>query len=114
MVEDPIRIITSLADDGTSLISRNVVLLPKPSSKATVVQELYAPGSFRKASNFSRDILSLLQAHVSPNAHLEMVTLQAMATDTVNVSNRKAFVERDGKDVLVHRHVWIVAVKIQD
>ena len=32
-----------------------------------------------------------------PNAHLEMVTLQAMSGDTINFSNRKAFIDRDAK-----------------
>ena len=44
MLEEPIRIITSLAEDGTSLISRNIVVADT-GSKATIVQELYAPGS---------------------------------------------------------------------
>src|SRR5688500_3181572 len=43
-LEEPIRKITSLADDGTSLISRNIVVADI-GSKATVVQEIYAPGS---------------------------------------------------------------------
>ncbi|MDQ3807013.1 MAG: Fe-S cluster assembly protein SufD, partial [Thermoproteota archaeon] len=41
ILEEPIRIITSLADDGTSLISRNIVVADS-GSKATVVQEIYA------------------------------------------------------------------------
>jgi FeS assembly protein SufD len=94
-VEDPIRIITSLADDGTSLISRNIIVA-EPGSKATVVQELYAPG-VSEGREHQQGYFELVEGHVGPNAHLEMVTLQAMATDTVNVSNRKAFVERDGK-----------------
>lgn len=95
MLEDPIRIITSLADDGTSLISRNVIVADT-SSKATVVQELYAPGSSGR-QDAQQGYFELVETHVSPNAHLEMVTLQAMGADTVNVSNRKAFVERDAK-----------------
>ncbi|MGI0023766.1 MAG: Fe-S cluster assembly protein SufD, partial [Nitrososphaera sp.] len=43
ILEDPIRIITSLSDDRTSTISRNIVVADV-GSKATVVQELYAPG----------------------------------------------------------------------
>lgn len=94
-LEDPIRIITSLADDGTSLISRNIVVADT-GSKATVVQELYAPGSSGR-QDVQQGYFELLETHVNPNAHLELVTLQAMGTDTVNVSNRKAFVERDAK-----------------
>ena len=96
VLEDPIRVITSLADDGTSLISRNIVVADT-GSKATVVQELYAPGSSRRQDDMQQGYFELVETHVNPNAHLEMVTLQAMGVDTVNVSNRKAFVERDAK-----------------
>jgi FeS assembly protein SufD len=94
-LEDPIRLITSLAVDGSSLISRNIVVADT-GSKATVVQELYAPGSSGK-QDVQQGYFELMETHVNPNAHLEMVTLQAMGADTVNVSNRKAFVERDAK-----------------
>ena len=94
-LEEPIRIITSLADDGTSLISRNIIVADT-GSKATIVQELYAPGASGK-QDIQQDYFELVETRVNANAHLEMVTLQAMALDTVNVSNRKAFVERDGK-----------------
>jgi FeS assembly protein SufD len=96
VLEDPIRVITSLADDGTSLISRNIVVADT-GSKATVVQELYAPGSSKRRDDIQQGYFELVETHVNPNAHLEMVTLQAMGADTVNVSNRKAFVERDAK-----------------
>ena len=95
VVEDPIRVITSLPDDGTSLISRNVVI-SESGSKATVVQELYAPGVGSR-QDLQQGYFELVQTNVSPNAHLELVTLQAMATDTIVVSNRKAFVDRDAK-----------------
>jgi FeS assembly protein SufD len=95
-LEEPIRVITSLADDGTSLISRNIVVADT-GSKATVVQELYAPGSSKRKDDVQQGYFELVETHVNPNAHLELVTLQAMGADTVNVSNRKAFVERDAK-----------------
>jgi FeS assembly protein SufD len=94
-LEDPIRIITSLAGDGASLISRNIVVVDT-GSKATVVQELYAPGSSGR-QDVQQGYFELMETCVNPNAHLEMVTLQAMGADTINVSNRKAFVERDAK-----------------
>ncbi|MGI0020913.1 MAG: SufB/SufD family protein [Nitrososphaera sp.] len=93
VVEDPIRIITSLADDGTSLVSRNI-FVAEEGSKATIVQELYAPGA---GSETQQGYFELIETSVKPNAHLEAVTLQAMGMDTVAVSNRKAFVERDAK-----------------
>jgi FeS assembly protein SufD len=95
VLEEPIRIITSLADDGTSLISRNIVVADT-GSKATVVQEIYAPGSSGR-QDVQQGYFELVETHVNPNAHLELVTLQAMGHDTINVSNRKAFVERDAK-----------------
>jgi len=94
-LEDPIRVITSLSDGGTSLISRNIVVADA-GSKATVVQELYAPGSSGR-QDVQQGYFELMETHVKPDAHLEMVTLQAMGADTVNVSNRKAFVGRDAK-----------------
>lgn len=95
VLEEPIRIVTSLADDGTSLVSRNV-FVAEQGAKATVVQELYAPGTGGNAEA-QQGYFELIETSVKPNAHLEAVTLQAMGTDTVCVSNRKAFVERDAK-----------------
>ena len=56
ILEEPIRMITSLGDDGTSLISRNIVVADT-GAKATVVQEIYAPGSSGRKT-CSRDILN--------------------------------------------------------
>jgi len=95
VLEDPIRIITSLADDGTSLVSRNIVVADT-GSKATIVQELYAPGSSGR-QDVQQGYFELVETYVNSNAHLELVTLQAMGADTINVSNRKAYVERDAK-----------------
>jgi Fe-S cluster assembly scaffold protein SufB len=94
IVEEPIRIITSLAGDGTSLVSRNI-FLAEQGSKATIVQELYAPGTGNPETQ--QAYFELIESSVKANAHLEAVTLQAMGMDTVCASNRKAFVERDGK-----------------
>ena len=97
ILEEPIRLITSLADDGTSLISRNIVVADT-GSKATIVQELYAPGSSGLGKMYSKGISELVETHVNPNAHLELlIYLQAMGHDTIDVSNRKAFIERDGQ-----------------
>jgi len=94
VLDDPIRIITSLADNGTSLVSRNV-FVAEQGAKATIVQELYAPGTGNAETQ--QGYFELIETSVKPNAHLEAVTLQAMGADTVCVSNRKAFVERDAK-----------------
>jgi FeS assembly protein SufD len=94
VIEDPIRIINSLADDRSSAISRFIVLADI-GSKATIVEEIYAPQM--ESNGVQQAYFELIEPHVGSNAHLEMVTLQAMSGNTINFSNRKAFVERDGK-----------------
>jgi FeS assembly protein SufD len=105
LLSDPIRIISSLADDGTSLISQNIIIADA-GSKATVVQEIYSPlyndglekreeGKARQ--NMQQAYFELVQCHLGQNAHLDMVTLQSMPGNTVNFSNRKAFIGRDAK-----------------
>jgi FeS assembly protein SufD len=94
VIEDPIRIINSLPDDRSSAISRFIVLADI-GSKATIVEEIYAPQM--KNNGVQQAYFELIEPHVGSNAHLEMVTLQAMSRNTINFSNRKAFVERDGK-----------------
>jgi FeS assembly protein SufD len=97
IIEEPIRIVNSLADNGISSIARNIVVADI-SSKATVVQEIYAPpNAINNNNNIQQSYFELVECHVHPNARLEMVTLQAMSADTINFSNRKAFIDRDAK-----------------
>jgi Fe-S cluster assembly scaffold protein SufB len=95
IIEEPIRIVNSLADNGISSIGRNIVVADI-SSKATVVQEIYAPPNATN-NNIQQAYFELVECHVHPNSRLEMVTLQAMSGDTINFSNRKAFIDRDAK-----------------
>jgi Fe-S cluster assembly scaffold protein SufB len=99
-LENTIRLVNTLPDDGSSSIIRNIVIL-ESGAKATIVQELYAP-TMPQSDGANNDkqqgYFELLECHVGPNAHLEMVTLQAMdEKGSVNFSNRKAFIERDAK-----------------
>jgi FeS assembly protein SufD len=104
LLNDPLRIISSLTDDGTSSISQNIIIADV-GSKASVVQEVYSPlysSKDKKEENKeTRDTqqayFELVQCHLGQNAHLDMVSLQSMAGQTVNFSNRKAFVGRDAK-----------------
>jgi FeS assembly protein SufD len=104
LLNDPLRIINSLTDDGTSSISQNIIIADV-GSKASVVQEVYSPlysNNDKKVGNKeTRDIqqayFELIQCHLGQNAHLDMVSLQSMGGQTVNFSNRKAFVGRDAK-----------------
>ncbi|HET9806921.1 MAG TPA: SufD family Fe-S cluster assembly protein [Nitrososphaeraceae archaeon] len=95
VLEDPIRIINYLSEDGLSSISRNIIVC-EDFSKATLVQELYSP-EVNNSQSQQQAYFELLEAHVMPNAQCEMVTLQSMNYDSINFSNRKAFVERDAK-----------------
>lgn len=95
IVDEPIRIIDVLAPDGTSSITRNIVIA-ESNSKAGIVQELYS----NKLSDdrIQQSLFELLECYVGANAELEVVTLQAMnEKNSVNFSNRKAFIERDAK-----------------
>src|SRR4029078_1363189 len=93
---DSIRLVNTLPDDGSSSISRNIVIA-EPGSKSSIVQEIYSPPQ-PAANNTQQSYFELLECHVEPNAQLEMVTLQAMdEKSSINFSNRKAFIERDGK-----------------
>jgi FeS assembly protein SufD len=104
LLNDPLRIISSLTDDGTSSISQNIIIADV-GSKASVVQEVYSPlysNKDKKEENKeTRDTqqayFELVQCHLGQNAHLDMVSLQSMGGQTVNFSNRKAFVGRDAK-----------------
>jgi Fe-S cluster assembly scaffold protein SufB len=89
--------VNTLPDDGSSSISRNIVIA-EPGSKASIVQEIYAPPQTVANNSQQQCYFELLECHVEPNAQLEMVTLQAMdEKSSINFSNRKAFIERDGK-----------------
>jgi FeS assembly protein SufD len=104
LLNDPLRIISSLTDDGTSSISQNIIIADV-GSKASVVQEVYSPlysnRDKKEENKETRDTqqayFELVQCHLGQNAHLDMVSLQSMGGQTVNFSNRKAFVGRDAK-----------------
>lgn len=93
-LEEPITVINTLTEDGISSIARNIFFMDE-NSRASVVQELYAPPNANGKAQ--QTYFELLEAHVAKNADLELVTLQAMGSENVHISNRKAFVERDGR-----------------
>jgi len=108
ILDDPLRIISSLTDDGISSISQNIIIADV-GAKATVVQEVYSPLYNRrrdkeveekdsiKSQDMQQAYFELVQCHLGQGAHLDMVSLQSMAGQTVNFSNKKAFVGRDAK-----------------
>lgn len=91
VLEKPIHIISALSVDGTSTISRNVIVTEE-SSKASVVQELYAPKAVSQQS-----YLELLNISVGANSQLDGTTLQMMDQNAINFSTRKAMVAQDSK-----------------
>ncbi len=91
VLEKPIHLISSLGLDGTSTISRNVILCDE-NSKASIVQEIYAPKSSRQQA-----YLEVLDVTVNANSQLDMITLQAMDMSAVNFSSRAARIARDAK-----------------
>lgn len=91
ILEKPIHIVSSLSIDGTSTISRNVIVT-ETSSKASIVQELYAP-----KSSHQQAYLELLNVSVGQNSQLDGTTLQVMDNSAVNFSTRKSNISQDGK-----------------
>ena len=95
IIDEPIRIIDVLAPDGTSSITRNIVIA-ESNSKASIVQELYS--NKQSDDKIQQSLFELLECYVGANARLDFVTLQAMnEKNSVNFSNRKAFIEKDAK-----------------
>jgi len=91
IVEKPIHLVSSLSLDQTSTISRNIIVA-EDSSKASIVQEIYAPQAPKQQA-----YLELLDVSISPNSQFDLITLQAMDETAVNFSSRVARIERDGR-----------------
>ena len=91
ILEKPLHFLSCLSVDDISTISRNVIYADE-SSKATIVQELYSPKSSKQQA-----YLELLNINVSPNAHLDLTTLQMMDQTSVNFSTRRSDIGQDGK-----------------
>lgn len=91
VLEKPIHLVTSLASDKTSVISRNIIL-GEENCKASIVQELYAPKSDKQQA-----YLEVLDVSLNPSSQIDIVTLQAMDQSAVNFSSRSARIDRDGQ-----------------
>jgi len=91
ILEDPIHILSCLSVDGVSTITRNVIVADE-SSKATIVQELYAPKSSKQQA-----YLELLNINARANSQLDITTLQMMEQSAVNFSTRRTDVAQDGQ-----------------
>lgn len=88
-ISEPIHLVSTLADDGISVISRNVVSVGK-SSSVRVVQELYGGGT-------NQAYLELLNCMVGEGAKIDLTTLQMMNPESYNFSTRRTELARDSK-----------------
>jgi FeS assembly protein SufD len=91
ILEKAIHVVFSLSLDQTSTVSRNVIIAEE-NSKASIVQEIYAPQATKQQA-----YLEVLDVSVNPNSQFDLVTLQAMDQTAVNFSSRAARIERDGR-----------------
>ena len=91
ILEKPIHIISCVSPDGSSTISKNIIIAEQ-SSKASIVQELYAPKSATQQA-----YLELLTVDVQANSQLAMTTFQAMDHSAVNFSTRNCTLSQDAK-----------------
>jgi len=92
VMEEPIRMINSLTGSD-SAISRNLFVI-EPNSVVTIMQEIYSNNNY---DGPQRSLFEFSECHVAPSSNLELITLQALGSNTANFSNRKAFIKNDGK-----------------
>ena len=91
ILDKPIHIVSCVSPDGTSVISKNIIVAEE-GSKAGIVQELYAPkGASQQA------YLELLTVDAQANSQLSMTTFQAMDQSAVNFSTRNCTISQDAK-----------------
>lgn len=90
-LEKPIHIVSSISPDGTSTISRNMVLAEQ-NSKASIVQEIYAPKAPKQQA-----YLELLTVDAHPNSNINLTTFGAMDQTAVNFSTRYCNIQQDAK-----------------
>jgi Fe-S cluster assembly protein SufB/Fe-S cluster assembly protein SufD len=91
VLDKPIHLVSSISPDGTSVISRNVIVAEQ-GSKASVIQELYAPKGTKQQA-----YLELLTVHAEPASNLQLTTFQAMDQSAVSFSTRNCTVLQDAK-----------------
>lgn len=91
ILEKPIHIVSALSPDGTSTISRNIVLAEQ-SSRASIVQEIYAPKATKQQA-----YLELLTVDSQPGSNINLTTFEAMDQTAVNFSTRYCNIQQDAK-----------------
>ena len=91
ILEKPIHVVASVSPDGTSAISKNIIIAEE-SSKASIVQELYAPKSSKQQA-----YLELMTINAHANSQLHLTSFQAMDQSAVSFSTRNCTLFKDAK-----------------
>ncbi len=91
ILEKPIHVVASVSPDGTSAISKNIIIAEE-SSKASIVQELYAPKSSKQQA-----YLELMTINAHANSQLYLTSFQAMDQSAVSFSTRNCTLFKDAK-----------------
>src|SRR3989304_4926122 len=78
--------------DQVSLTINSDKIVTEDNSKASIIQELYAP-----KTSHQQAYLELLNVSVGQNSQLDGTTLQIMDNSAVNFSTRKSNIAQDGK-----------------
>ncbi|MEM4378397.1 MAG: Fe-S cluster assembly protein SufD [Candidatus Nitrosotenuis sp.] len=91
ILEKPIHLVSSISPDGTSVISRNVIVAEQ-GSKSSIIQELYAPKGTKQQA-----YLELLTVHAEQASNLQLTTFQAMDQSAVSFSTRNCTILQDAK-----------------
>ncbi|WP_042685271.1 SufB/SufD family protein [Candidatus Nitrosotenuis chungbukensis] len=91
VLEKPIHVVSSVSPDGTSAISKNIIVAEE-SSKASIVQELYAPKSSKQQA-----YLELMTINAHQNSQLHLTSFQAMDQSAVSFSTRNCTISQDAK-----------------
>ncbi|QLH08498.1 SufB/SufD family protein [Candidatus Nitrosotenuis sp. DW1] len=91
VLEKPIHVVSSVSPDGTSAISKNIIVAEE-SSRASIVQELYAPKSSKQQA-----YLELMTINAHQNSQLHLTSFQAMDQSAVSFSTRNCTISQDAK-----------------
>lgn len=100
-IDRPIYALVCLPQDGSSVISRNVIAVGD-SARATIVQEMYSPrpgdvdGSASPAA-LQPSYLEMLNTTVGANSRLDVTTLQMLDQSAVNFSTRLTNISQDSQ-----------------
>lgn len=86
----PIHMVSSLPQDGTSTVSRNIIFADE-GSRSSIVQEMYSPPAAAQQA-----YLELLNVSVGRGARLDGTSLQLLDESSIMFSTRRSEIDSDG------------------